>query len=46
MTQDTVRMFNDELAKFKRAMEEMNLLKSVSEDLKSYRRMVKIKKFD
>ncbi len=39
-------MFNVEMAKFKKTIEEINLLKSVSEDLKSYRRMVRIKKFD
>jgi hypothetical protein len=46
MPQDTVHRFNTEMAKFKKAIEEINLLKSVSEDLKSYRRMVRIKKFD
>jgi butyrate kinase len=46
MSQDTVRRFNGEMAKFKKALEEINMLKSVSEDLKSYRRMVKIKQFD
>jgi hypothetical protein len=46
MTNDTMHRFNDEMAKFKKSMEEINLLKLVSEDLKSFRRMVKIKKFD
>ena len=46
MSQDTVHRFNGEMAKFKKAMEEINMLKLVSEDLKSFRRMVKIKKFD
>ena len=46
MTNDTVYRFNDEMAKFKKSMEEINLLKLVSEDLKSFRRMVRIKKFD
>jgi hypothetical protein len=46
MPQDTVHRFNAEMAKFKKAIEEINLLKSVSADLKSYRRMIIIKKFD
>jgi len=46
MQQDTVRMFNAEMGKFKKAVEELNLLRSVSEDLKSFRRMVKIKQYD
>jgi hypothetical protein len=46
MSQDTVHRFNGEMAKFKKSLAEFNLLRSISEDLKSYRRMVKIKKFD
>jgi hypothetical protein len=46
MSNDTVHRFNGEMAKFKKTMDEINLLKLVSKDLKSLRRMIKIKKFD
>ncbi len=46
MSQDTVYRFNDEMAKFKKTMDEINLLKDISADLKSYRRMIKLKKYD
>ena len=46
MSDDTVYRFNDELAKFKKTMDEVNLLKGISEDLKSFRRMIKLKKYD
>jgi hypothetical protein len=36
----------EEFAKFERTMEELRLLKSVAEDLKSYRRMIKLKRYD
>jgi hypothetical protein len=36
----------EEFAKFERTMEELHLLKSVAEDLKSYRRMIKLKRYD
>ena len=35
-----------EFLKFMVVMEELRLLKSVSEDLKSFRRMMKLKKYD
>ena len=36
----------EEVAKFEKTMEELHLLKSVSNDLKSYRRMIRIKQND
>ena len=36
----------EEVAKFEKNMEELHLLKSVSNDLKSYRRMIRIKQND
>jgi hypothetical protein len=36
----------EEFAKFERTMEELNLLRTVAEDLKSYRKMMKLKKYD
>jgi hypothetical protein len=36
----------EEFTKFQSRMEEIRLLKNVSEDLKSYRRMIRIKRYD
>ena len=36
----------EEVAKFEKNMDELHLLKSVSNDLKSYRRMINIKQND
>ena len=35
-----------EIAKFRKTMQELRLLKTVSRDLKNYRRMLKLKKYD
>jgi hypothetical protein len=40
------RKVHDEITKFEKAMEELHLLKNVSKDLKNYRKMIKIKKYD
>ena len=37
---------HDEITKFEKTMEELNLLKCVSKDLKNYRKMIKLKKYD
>lgn len=44
--QNTVYRFNGEMAKFKKTMDEINMLRSISEDLKSYRKMIKLRKYD
>jgi len=36
----------EEFAKFERTMEELYLLKRVAEDLKSFRKMIKLKRYD
>jgi hypothetical protein len=36
----------EEVAKFQKTMEELRLLKNVSNDLKNYRRMIRIKRYD
>jgi hypothetical protein len=36
----------EEFTKFQSRMEEIRLLRCVSEDLKSYRRMIRIKRYD
>jgi hypothetical protein len=37
---------NEKMAKFEKTMEELHLLESVSKDLKNYRKMIKLKKYD
>jgi hypothetical protein len=37
---------HDEMTKFEKTMEDLHLLKSVSKDLKSYRKMITLKKYD
>jgi hypothetical protein len=36
----------EELAKFEKTMEELHLLKRVSRDLKNYRKMIRVKRYD
>jgi len=36
----------EEVSKFEKTMEELNLLKRISDDLKSFRRMIRIKQND
>jgi len=42
----TVQKINDEFINFRKTMEELYMLKRVASDLKSYRRMIKLKKYD
>jgi hypothetical protein len=37
---------NDEFAKYVETMEELHLLKRVATDLKNYREMIRLKKYD
>jgi hypothetical protein len=37
---------NQQLTKFEKTMQELHLLKRVSKDLKNYRKMIKLKKYD
>ena len=37
---------NQQMTEFKKTMQEIHLLKRVSKDLKNYRRMIKLKKYD
>jgi len=48
MTQDPTlhRKVREEIAKFEKTMDELQLLKTVSKDLKSYRKMIRIKQND
>ena len=40
------REVHEEMTKFEKTMEDLRLLKCVSKDLKSYRKMIKLKKYD
>jgi division protein CdvB (Snf7/Vps24/ESCRT-III family) len=37
---------NQQMTKFNKTMQELHLLKRVSKDLKKYRKMIKLKKYD
>jgi hypothetical protein len=41
-----VQKINEEFINFQKTMEELCMLKQVASDLKSYRRMIKLKKYD
>jgi hypothetical protein len=40
------RKVHEEMAKFEKTMEELRLLKSVSQDQKNYRKMIRVKRYD
>jgi hypothetical protein len=42
----TVEKISEEFINFRKTMEELYMLKRVASDLKSYRRMIKLKKYD
>jgi len=48
MTKTTTqhRKIHEEIQKFEKTMQELQLLKNVSQDLKNYRKMIHIKKHD
>jgi hypothetical protein len=41
-----IQKLHDEFARFQNTMQELYLLRRVANDLKSYRRMIKLKKYD
>ncbi|MEM3627623.1 MAG: hypothetical protein QXZ25_06320 [Candidatus Bathyarchaeia archaeon] len=41
-----VQKIREEFAQFERTMEELHLLKRVAQDLRNFREMIKIKKYD
>jgi hypothetical protein len=41
-----VQKIREEFADFQRTMEELKLLKRIAQDLKNYREMIKLKKYD
>jgi len=42
----TLQKLHDEFLKFEKTMEELYLLKLIAEDLKSFRKMITLKKYD
>jgi hypothetical protein len=49
MTEDNttiLKKIHEEFAKFETTMEELYLLKRVAADLKNYRKMIKLKRYD
>jgi len=44
--ENSVKKILEEFARFKMAMEELHFLRQVSNDLKSFREMLKLKKYD
>lgn len=45
-TQQYVKRVQEEFAKFEKTMEELRTLRSVADELKSFRRMIKLKRYD
>jgi len=43
---DSLQKIHEEFAKFEKAMEELNLLRQVAQDLRNFREMMKLKKYD
>jgi len=48
MTQEKTlhHQVNEQMTKFEKTLQELHLLKRVSQDLKNYRKMMKLKKYD
>ncbi len=48
MTKDTTlrRKVHEEIAKFEKTMDELLLIRNVSKDLRSFRKMIRIKRYD
>jgi len=42
----TPAQIHEEIQKFEKTMQELQLLKNISQDLKNYRKMIRIKKHD
>jgi len=42
----TLKKIREEFLKFERTMEELYVLRLIAEDLRSFRRMIKLKKYD
>lgn len=42
----SVERIREEFVKFEKTVEELRLLKSVADDLRSFRKMIKLKRYD
>jgi hypothetical protein len=42
----SIQKIREEFAKFERTMEELHFLRLVAQDLRSFREMIKVKKYD
>jgi hypothetical protein len=45
-TRNYIKRVQQELTKFETTMEELRLLRSVADELKTFRKMIKIKRYD
>jgi hypothetical protein len=45
-TKKTLQKLREEFLKFERTMEELHLLKQVAQDLRNFREMIKLKRYD
>ncbi|NIQ07058.1 MAG: hypothetical protein GWO20_15430 [Candidatus Korarchaeota archaeon] len=45
-TRSTIQKIREEFLKFERTMAELHLMRQIAEDLKNYREMIKLKKYD
>jgi uncharacterized protein (UPF0335 family) len=45
-TNTAVERIHEEFANFRKTMEELYMLKRVASDLKNYRKMIRLKKYD
>lgn len=45
-SRSTIERLHEEFVKFERAIEELHFLKMVAQDLKSFKRMLKFRKYD
>jgi hypothetical protein len=45
-TEQSLRKINEEFVNFEKTMEELRLLESLAQDLRSYKKMLKLKRYD
>jgi hypothetical protein len=43
---NSIQKIHEEFAKFEKAMEELTLLRQISQDLKNFKEMIKLKRYD
>jgi len=45
-TEQSLQKINEEFANFEKTMEELRLLENLAQDLRSYKKMLKLKRYD